>query len=98
MGVIRLRQNVLSESTGGFIGTFGDPEGGANYRYRPGRLLTQYDDETRTVGSNTRLRWTFNQLGELFLVYNHNVRENLGDRWIRESNQLITKVQYTFRM
>lgn len=60
--------------------------------------FVQYDDESRSVGSNTRLRWTFNQLGELFVVYNHNLRENPGDRWLRESNQLITKVQYTFRM
>ena len=60
--------------------------------------FVQYDDESRSVGSNTRLRWTFNQLGELFVVYNHNLREDFGDRWLRDSNQLITKVQYTFRM
>ena len=60
--------------------------------------FVQYDDESRSVGSNTRLRWTFNQLGELFIVYNHNLREDLTDRWIRDSNQLITKLQYTFRM
>ena len=58
----------------------------------------QFDDESRSVGSNSRLRWTFNQFGELFIVYNHNLRENLGERWIRDSNQLITKLQYTFRM
>jgi hypothetical protein len=57
----------------------------------------QYDDASRSVGSNTRLRWTFNQLGDLFLVYNHNVRENLTDRWLRDSNQVITKLQYSFR-
>jgi hypothetical protein len=30
-------------------------------------------------------------------VYNHNLRD-VTDRWIRDSNQLITKLQYTFRM
>ena len=60
--------------------------------------FVQYDDESRSVGTNTRLRWTFRQLGELFVVYNHNMRENLGEHWVRDSNQLITKLQYTFRM
>ena len=27
-----------------------------------------------SFGTNTRLRWTFNPLGELFVVYNHNLR------------------------
>jgi hypothetical protein len=56
----------------------------------------QYDRESRMVGSNTRLRWTFHPLGDLFLVYNHNLRE-LTDRWSLDSNQFIAKVQYTLR-
>jgi hypothetical protein len=56
----------------------------------------QYDDESRSFGSNTRLRWTFRQLGDVFVVYNHNLRD-LNDRWTRESNQLVAKVQYTLR-
>jgi hypothetical protein len=58
--------------------------------------FVQYDDESRSMGSNTRLRWTFNQLGDLFVVYNHNLQD-LNDRWSRDSNQLIMKLQYTFR-
>jgi Domain of unknown function (DUF5916) len=56
----------------------------------------QYDTEDRTFGTNTRLRWTFHPRGDFFLVYNHNLRE-LDDRWRRDSNELLAKVQYTFR-
>ena len=56
----------------------------------------QYDTETDSVGVNTRLRWTFNTVGDLFVVYNHNVRE-FPDRWRLDSNQLLVKFQYAFR-
>ena len=56
----------------------------------------QYDTESRTFGTNTRLRWTFNPRGDLFVIYNHNLRE-LEDRWRRDSNQMLVKFQYTFR-
>jgi len=58
--------------------------------------LIQYDNGTREAGSNTRLRWTFDPFGDLFVVYNHNVKD-LGDRWEKQSNELIVKVQYTVR-
>ena len=35
-------------------------------------------------------------LGDLFVIYNHNVRE-LADRWPLDSNQLLVKLQYAFR-
>ena len=62
----------------------------------------QYDNESRSIGSNTRLRWSFSPQGELFVVYNHNWDEELnavGRRtgWTFASNQLLTKVQYAFR-
>ena len=62
----------------------------------------QYDNDSKLVGTNTRLRWTFSPLGDLFVVYNHNVRELLtatGDYRTRafDSNQLIVKLQYAFR-
>ena len=44
----------------------------------------------------TKLRWTFRPLGDLFVIYNHNVRERL-DRWALDSNQLLVKLQYAFR-
>lgn len=58
---------------------------------------TQYDTESDSVGVNTRLRWTFRPVGDLFVVYNHNVR-SLLDRWALESNQLLIKLQYAWRM
>jgi hypothetical protein len=58
--------------------------------------LVQYDDESDSVGSNTRLRWTFSPAGDLFVIYNHNVRD-LTDRWSFDSNQLLIKLQYAFR-
>ena len=43
------------------------------------------------------MRWTFHPLGDLFVVYNHNVVD-LTDRWELDSNQLLVKVQYAMRM
>jgi hypothetical protein len=57
----------------------------------------QYDTDSDSVGINTRLRWTFLPVAELFLVYNHNLR-SLLDRWQLDSNQLLVKLQYTWRM
>lgn len=57
----------------------------------------QYDTDSDSVGVNTRLRWTFTPAADLFVVYNHNVRSTL-DRWRLESNQLLVKLQYAWRM
>ena len=56
----------------------------------------QYDTTSRSVGTNTKLRWTFHPLGALFVIYNHNVRD-IEDRWRLDSNQLLAKIQYAFR-
>jgi hypothetical protein len=61
----------------------------------------QYDNESESFGTNTRLRWTFNPLGDLFVVYNHNLRTRdpltgRTDLWFA-SNQLLVKLQYAFR-
>ncbi len=58
--------------------------------------FVQYDGTDRSFGTNTRLRWTFHPRGDLFVIYNHNLRE-IEDRWRRDSNQLLVKLQYTFR-
>lgn len=58
--------------------------------------FVQYDTESRSIGTNTRLRWTFDPLGDLFVVYNHNLQDRL-DRWAFASNQLLIKLQYTMR-
>jgi hypothetical protein len=57
----------------------------------------QYDTDSDSVGVNTRLRWTFRPVGDLFVVYNHNVRSML-ERWQLDSNQLLIKLQYAWRM
>lgn len=56
----------------------------------------QYDSESRTFGTNARLRWTFDPLGDLFLVYNQDVVDAAGG-WSLASSQLLLKTQYTFR-
>jgi hypothetical protein len=63
--------------------------------------LVQYDDESDSFGSNSRLRWTFKPLGDLFIVYNHNIRTRdpltRNREFAFESNQLQVKIQYAFR-
>ena len=63
--------------------------------------LGQYDNETNSFGTNTRIRWTFSPLGDLFVVYNHNLRTRDPLTLQRDlafaSNQLLVKAQYTFR-
>jgi hypothetical protein len=57
----------------------------------------QYDTDSKSIGTNTRLRWTFLPVADLFVVYNHNVR-SLLDRWSLDSNQLLVKLQYAWRL
>jgi len=61
--------------------------------------LVQYDNESASFGTNTRLRWTFSPSGDLFIVYNHNLLRSAIDRrqWNFESNRLVVKLQYAFR-
>src|SRR5262249_48907626 len=58
--------------------------------------LVQYDNDSRSLGSNTRLPWTFSPAGDVFVIYNHNVRD-LNDRWTFDSNQVLVKLQYAIR-
>ncbi|MBA3919862.1 MAG: hypothetical protein C0516_14925 [Gemmatimonas sp.] len=37
----------------------------------------QYDNQSDTFGANTRLRWTFSPLGDLFVVHNLNLRHDI---------------------
>jgi len=57
----------------------------------------QYDMTSESLGTNTRLRWTLLPVADLFVVYNHNVR-SLLDRWQLDSNQLLVKFQYAWRV
>jgi len=58
--------------------------------------FVQYGTDDHTFGTNTRLRWTYSPRGDLFVIYNHNLRK-IQDRWARDSNELLIKLQYTFR-
>ena len=54
------------------------------------------------IGTNTRVRWTFSPLGELFVVYNHTLRElrptpGIQREWRFDSNQVLVKLQYAWR-
>ncbi|HWC72877.1 MAG TPA: DUF5916 domain-containing protein [Gemmatimonadales bacterium] len=63
--------------------------------------LLQYDTESNSVGANTRLRWTYRPLGDLFVVYNHNLRTRdpvtSQPELTFASNQLLVKLQYALR-
>jgi hypothetical protein len=82
-------------------GDFDNTVAGARLRLNLSPDLTiasyvQYDTLSRSVGTNTRLRWTIRSAGDLFVIYNHNVRD-YSDRWQLDSNQLLVKFQYAFR-
>jgi hypothetical protein len=63
--------------------------------------FVQYDNESTSLGTNTRVRWTFHPQGDLFVVYNHNLHRSLGELHRRnfefESNALVVKFQYAWR-
>jgi len=61
--------------------------------------LLQYDTESRLLGANTRLRWTFSPVGDLFVVYNVNTTNRLVPRreWALDTTALLVKVQYALR-
>ncbi len=57
-------------------------------------IFVQYDNESSSVGSYSRLRWTFAPLGDLYIVYKHNIQPDLADRWQQDQNQLMVKLTY----
>jgi hypothetical protein len=61
--------------------------------------FVQFDNETQSVGTNTRLRWTFHPQGDLFVIYNHNVRDfkESPSGWAKDSNALMVKAQYAWK-
>ena len=62
--------------------------------------LTQYDTDSRELGTNNHLRWTFAPAGDLFVVYNHNLVRRVrraGNRWVFTGNEIPVKIQYAFR-
>ncbi len=60
--------------------------------------FTQYDNASRQLGTDLRIRWTFRPSGEFFLSYTHNVAvPPNGGTWTFDSNRLSAKLQYAFR-
>ncbi|MEE8377997.1 MAG: DUF5916 domain-containing protein [Candidatus Aminicenantaceae bacterium] len=56
----------------------------------------QYDNQSRSLGMNTRIRWTYRSLLDVFLVYNRNWLE-IDNRFSPMLNQFFIKIQYSFR-
>ena len=60
--------------------------------------FTQYDNSSRQLGTDIRIRWSFRPGGDFFLTYNHNIAVPIGTRpWTFDSNRLSTKIQYALR-
>ena len=59
--------------------------------------LGQYQRESGEFGTNIRLRWTFHPLGDLFVVYNYNALDTIGQGWQLDSSQILVKLQYALR-
>jgi len=59
--------------------------------------LVQYDNQSRILGANSRLRWQFHPLGELFVVHTHNLDRATGSLTFL-SSELLAKVQYAVRL
>ncbi len=60
----------------------------------------QYDNESRSMGSSSRLRWTFHPQGDLFVTFNQNLVKTFTDpkdRFVFLTDELIVKLQYAFR-
>lgn len=94
---LRYERNIGQLTSGDFDQTlFG---GRIQYSFSPDFEFTsfiQYDNESKSIGTNNRLRWTFSMLGDLFIVYNHNIKKIEERFWQYESNQLIIKLSYGF--
>ncbi|NKB88971.1 MAG: hypothetical protein GKS06_12200 [Acidobacteria bacterium] len=56
----------------------------------------QYDNDSESFGTNTRVRWTFSPVGELFVIWNTNVVDPF-DRWRTDTNLISVKARYAWR-
>lgn len=67
----------------------------------PFASFLQYDTGSNAFSTNTRVRWTFSPLGDLFVVYNHALRTRdpvtLLPVLTFGSNQFLANVQYALR-
>ncbi|MDZ4863078.1 MAG: DUF5916 domain-containing protein [Gemmatimonadota bacterium] len=107
----RLKPSALFNLEFGLENNSGElPDGHFDQRLFSGRLqvnvspdlqvssLVQYDNESRTLGTNSRLRWTFTPQSDLFVVYNHNLARSTTNRFNFDSDQLLVKLSYALRL
>jgi uncharacterized protein DUF5916 len=73
------------------------------YAFTPDLILSafsQYDSETRNLGSNLRLRWTIHPGDDLFVVWNHAWERLFGPdgevSLVPDADQLAVKLRWTF--
>ncbi len=57
----------------------------------------QYDNDSKEIGLNNRLRWIITPGSDLFLVYNHNWEEDPMGRFETTTQAGIVKLSYTHR-
>jgi hypothetical protein len=73
----------------------------ADYAFSPFFTVAnfiQYDNESRNVGLQSRLRWILRPGNDLFLVFNQGWEQQIGGLTFRRVGTRVTgKVQYTFR-
>jgi hypothetical protein len=62
--------------------------------------LIQYDNRSRNLGWQSRVRWTLKAGNDLFVVFNQGwIRDGTEDvRFRAEDNKISAKIQYTFRL
>ncbi len=58
----------------------------------------QYDTVSRNLGLQARIHWIFSPLGEVFLVVNHNTVDDISEGWLLQSQQILLKIRYNFRL
>ena len=60
--------------------------------------FTQYDNTSRQLGTDVRIRWSYRPGGDFFLTYTHNIDVPLGGGpWSFDSNRLSMKLEYALR-
>ena len=72
------------------------------FAFTPDLVLSsywQYDTDSRQVGVNNRLRWSFTPFADLFVVWNRGWNHPLSEwSFAPASNQLVVKVRWTTRI
>ena len=63
--------------------------------------VAQYDNESQSLGSATRLRWTFLRQGDVFVAFDTNYKQitkSTHTRWDFQSDHFMIKFRYALRV